>query len=188
MKKILCVFLVALFMGVVSYGQAMAAPWSATLDDVAGTYNVLIHSKFKVNKLGKPDVNDTTGQLILATDGTVGTFVLNIDSPSTALGGGFSLVNKGKKILFSPTEIDELKDALSDWVISQVDPGTVLSSITFEIVSLKATKAKIDKNTKKAVKKITLTIKGTIYVEGTDDVGDFAAHSKFTYQTKITIQ
>lgn len=188
MKKIFLAFVAILLL---LTNQVVAAPWSATLTDVAGTYNLSINSKFKVNKVRSKVVADSTGQMTLSTDGITGTFVLDVDSPVMSVAGGFELISKGKKILLSPTDLDELKAVLSNWLTSLVansNPEVVLGSIVFDIQSVKVSKVKIDKTTKKAVKKITATIKGIVYVEGTDDVGGFEDHSKFTYTAKINIQ
>ncbi len=179
MKKYYCILLFTLLAFVGSSAQSI----SATLNDVAGNYNVSMQTKFKVKKLGS-DASTASGQLTLNSGGT---FFLDEYGSSNDVSGTIYLDSKGKKIFFdlSSSGQAELKDTLTDWLESAAAAeGVYVSNTSFTFTQIKIKKVKIDKRTNRATGKAKVKVKGTVsgYANGE------WVETKFTYQAKITLQ
>ena len=178
MRKYFCIaFCVILALAGLSI-QAMAA----SLDDVAGDYNVEIQAKFKVKKLGS-DKTFTPGVLTLNAGGT---FFLDDFGTANDVDGSISLDSKGKKIFYqlSAAGTAALKASLTNWLENAAaDEGVDITGVNFTFLEVKPSKVKIDKKTNRAKGKAKLKVKGT--VSGTVD-GSFE-QSNFSYQAKIVI-
>ena len=158
---------------------------SATLSDVAGSYNVTIDAKVKVKGVGK-DKSTNLGVLTLYSNGT---FLLNDSSTSNDPDGTIWMDSKGKKVLFNLSNNGRaaLEATLVDWLTDALlyYEGISITNVDFEFPNEKTGKVKIDKNTNSPKGKAKVKIKGTV---SGDIPGEGRQTTKFAYQAKIIFQ
>jgi len=169
---------ILLYLMVISLGLP-AQLTAATLQDVAGTYNVTCQIKLNVKGLVK-DVS--TDPDLFTLDDTEGTFILG-DAEGT-----FSLDPKGKKILLEidGDSIDHLESIFVEGIAELLEEKEGISpgDITCEIQQVKISPIKIDKKTNLPTGRFKVNIKG---IASAFIPGKGIKQGKVSFKGKFTI-
>ncbi|HQB33331.1 MAG TPA: hypothetical protein PLY11_01135 [Syntrophorhabdus sp.] len=156
--------------------------FSATEDDLVGTWSMYHSAKLKVSRIGTT-TSQNNSTVTLNGDGTF-TMVEN-DPPDTyTYTGNWQLIKKGKKVLISFDQggRDELIRLLEDWMTEVASGyGVPISDINISLAKLTISQPSIPKKTN--IPKTT-TIKATGLVSAYLD-GMFITR-KFSYDSKVS--
>lgn len=160
---------------------------AATMNDLEGSWDVEVSEKFTVKKLGK-DTDNTTGTVEFSMiDDLSGTFIHDNDTNDYIYNGNCSLDSKGKKLIVSldGDGIEELKAMLEEWIVDWAGyEGLGVADVQFNFQKVTYKPAKISKKTN-APNKATMTVKGTLTANVTDDKGTDNVTVNFTYIATI---
>jgi hypothetical protein len=168
---------------------ALVPTWilAATMNNLAGSWDVQVSEKFTVQKLGK-DTGDSTGTVnFIEIDNLNGTFSHDNDENGYIYTGTCSLDNKGRKLSLSldSNGLAEIKDMLESWIIDWVEwEGAEVTNVSFDFQKVTYTKATISRKTN-APNKATMKVKGKVSGLLTDDRGTKYITVNFTYTAKI---
>jgi hypothetical protein len=153
--------------------------FAATMEEIAGTWDVSYTATFRVSRLGA-DADITLGTCTFNTNGAL---EAHEDDYGTdrKYSGTFNLDNRGRRIIahLSP---DDFKDMLTDWLVSMgEEEGVSITSASFNVTSFIVSPSVISPKTK-IPGKVRITMRGK--VSGTVD-GEYKT-TNFSYQCLVT--
>lgn len=169
----ICILVITVFVCTPSF--------SATIDDIAGTWDTYSIAKLKISSVGSfTDENPSTTTLNLSGNLTL---VENSSGGPWSYTGTFSIID-GKKlsIAFDANGVIELIDTWKNWAQEiAADKGVTVSNINFSIESLTISQPSINKKTL-IPKKTTVKAKGlaSALVNGEPFL------KKFSYSSKVS--
>jgi hypothetical protein len=169
----ICILIISVFVCTPSF--------SATIDDIAGTWDTYSIAKLKISSVGSfTDENPSTTTLNLSGNLTL---VENSSGGPYTYTGTFSIID-GKKlsIALDVNGVNELIDTWTNWAQEIADEeGVTVSGVVFHVESLTISKPSINKRTL-IPKKTTVKAKG--FVEASVNSEYYV--KKFTYTSKVS--
>lgn len=157
--------------------------FAATLEDIAGTWDVSYKATFRVSRLGA-DADITLGTCTFYTNGTLKAYEDDYGTPRNYL-GTFDLDSRGRRIIAHLSSGD-FEDMLTDWLVSMGDEeGVSITGVSFNVTSFIVSPSVISPRTK-IPGKVRITIRGKVsgYVDGEYKTANFSYQCLVTFYSK----
>jgi hypothetical protein len=157
--------------------------FAATVEEIAGTWDVSYTATFRVSRLGA-DADITLGTCTFDGGGNLEAYEED-NGTDRIYKGTFQLDSRGRRIIahLSP---EDFKDMLRDWLVSMGnEEGVSIAGVSFNVTSFIVSPSVISPRTK-IPGKVRITIRGKVsgYVDGEYKTTNFSYQCLVTFYSK----